>query len=138
MAKPGQVFTMGDILRQLDEDFDIPDDAIDSEIELDDEVEEEEDLIADFADQGENIRLSEFEIVEIDDPEPARKRGRRSVPDNFEELQWSKNANAFPGYEFGIRSFRYGVLSLQVVLLQLDRQLDRFATCIHLTMKSLQ
>ena len=33
MAKPGQVFTMGDILRQLDEDFDIPDDAIDSEIQ---------------------------------------------------------------------------------------------------------
>ena len=26
MAKPGQVFTVGDILRQLDEDFDIPDD----------------------------------------------------------------------------------------------------------------
>ena len=26
MAKRGQVFTVGDILRQLDEDFDIPDD----------------------------------------------------------------------------------------------------------------
>ena len=87
---------MGDILRQLDEDFDIPDDGIDSEIELDNEVEEEEDLIADVSDQGENIRLSEFEIVEMDDPEPGRKRGRRSVPDNFKELQWSKNANAFP------------------------------------------
>ena len=26
IAKSGQVFTVGDILRQLDEDFDIPDD----------------------------------------------------------------------------------------------------------------
>ena len=104
---------MGDICRQLDEDFDIPDDGIDSGIELDDEVEEEEDLIADFADQGENIRLSEFEIVEIDDPEPARKRGRRSVPDNFEELQWSKNANAFPGYEFDLPTGPSTVMSAE-------------------------
>ena len=55
MAKLGQVCIVGDILRQLDEDFDIPDDGIDSEIELDNEVEEEEDLIADFADQGEKL-----------------------------------------------------------------------------------
>ena len=93
MAKRGQVFIVDDILRQLDEDFDIPDDGIDSEIELVDEV--EEDLIADFADQGENICLSEFETVKIDDPEPVRKRGRRSVP--FEELQWCR-ADSHPGY----------------------------------------
>ena len=37
MAKYGQVLTVDDILRQLDEDFDIPDDGIDSKIELDDD-----------------------------------------------------------------------------------------------------
>ena len=61
MAKLGQVCIVGDILRQLDEDFDILDAVIDSEIELEDEAEEEEeeeeeeDLIADFADQGEKL-----------------------------------------------------------------------------------
>ena len=76
-------------------------------------VEEKEDFLADFADQGENIRLSEFETVEIDDPEPARKRGRRSVPGNFEELQWSKNANAFTGYEFDLPTGPSSVMSAE-------------------------
>ena len=100
MAEYGQQFTVEEVMSQLDEDFDIPNDGIDSEIELDDSEEDEDECFDNFGDQGTNIRLSELEIVETEDPKPPRKRGRRSVTNNFSEIEWSKNVDAFTNYKF--------------------------------------
>ena len=72
MAENGKKFTVEDVMSQLDEDFDIPNDGIDSEIELDDPQEDE--CSDKFGDQGTTIRLSELEILETNDPKPPRKR----------------------------------------------------------------
>ena len=44
MAEYGQQFTVEEVMSQFDEDFDIPNDGIDSEIELDDSEEDEDEF----------------------------------------------------------------------------------------------
>ena len=68
-----------------------------------------------FGDQGTNIRLSKLEIVEIEDPQPPRKRGRRSVTNNFSEIEWSKNVDAFTNYKFEENTSPSTVMSAEKV-----------------------
>ena len=92
MALQKERYNVDDVLRRLEDEFDMPHDGADSEFNSSDEVLEFDDQINDSSNINDAPHDSELteDQHEDRDIEPKKKRGRKSVQSDDINPEWSK------------------------------------------------
>ena len=106
MAFHDETYTLDEVLARLDEEFDVPNDGIDSEFDSeeeemgDEELEIENQMDNHLENSEDDVPAPDIEESQSDDVQPSRKKGRKPVQSDFVNSEWSNKAHDTPGEKF--------------------------------------
>ena len=106
MAFPAERYNLEEVLARLDDEFDIPNDGIDSELDseeeemADEELEIENQMDNHLENSEDDVPAPDIKVSQSDDVQPPRKKGRKPVQRDFVNSEWSNKAHDTPGEKF--------------------------------------